>query len=733
MATSGSKSVTVTEWDTLKFSWAQQSQSVANNTTTITWKLELIATEYGYISSSASKAWSVTVNGTNYSGTNTVGISNNSTRRLASGTTTITHGSDGTKTFNYSFSQAFDINFNGWVGTISGSGSGTLNTIPRKSTLSVSNGTLGTSQTLTITRQASSFTHTITYKCGNASGSITGETPVTGTSISWAPPLSLSSQNTAGTSVSVTLTLTTYSGSTPVGSNSYTKTYTIPASVKPSCTLKLEDTTGWDDVYGSPVQGLSKIKITVTPTTSYSSPIMSYSVTADGEKYTSATATTGALKAAGSSTVSATVKDKRGRTGTASYTMSVQAYTAPSISRLVAYRSNSLGATNDQGDYITVIFSAAVTSLNSKNTASYVLRYKKTTATTYTTVDTSALSGVYTATNRTYFIKADTGSSYDIEVSVTDRHHTTTRSTNAPTAFTLMHWGVDGTSMGIGKVAETPGTLEVALDNHFYGSTQQEGNRYAFSSPGEAGTAGYVLMARIAVTDANADTPITFVLSRRKAWAPMTVHVCLANSTATASVLSTFLYEGANYGAFLVQESPLAWAMYVQKSSAYDTITIQDWWMSKTMESRVQVTFPGDLVAELPGEWYRATPLVARSILDSFFPVGYVLILYSHADPNDMYPGSTWARLENAFLWACDPSGTIGQTGGEKEHTLTVSELPSHSHGSVYSQHATGTKSYAWYTTSGTSVAYGSVATGGGAAHNNMPPYIQVSVWRRTN
>lgn len=730
MATSGSKSVTVTSWDTLKFSWSQKSQSVANNTTTITWKMELIATDYGYISSSASKAWAVTVNGTNYSGTTTVGISNNSTRTLASGTTTITHGSDGTKSFNYSFSQEFDINFNGWIGTISGSGSGTLNTIPRKSTLSVSNGTLGTAQTLTITRQATSFTHTVTYKCGSASGTIADKS--TSTSISWTPPLTLSSQNTAGTSVSVTLTLTTYSGSTSVGSNSYTKTFSIPASVKPTCTLKLEDTTGWDDVYGSPVQGLSKIKITVTPTLAYSSPITSYAITADGEKYTTASATTAVLKNAGSSPVTATVKDKRGRTGTASYTMNVQAYNAPSVSKLVAYRSNSLGATNDQGDHITVIFSAAVTSLNSKNTAQYTLKYKKSTETSYTSVNVSALSGVYSVSNRTYFIKADTGSSYDIEVTATDSHHTTTRNTTAPTAFTLMHWGVDGTSMGIGKVAEESGTLEVALDNHFYGSTRQEGNRYAFSTPGVAGSAGYILMARIVVTAANADTPITFVLSRRKAKAPMTVHVCLANATADNSTLSTFFYEGANYGAFFIQESALVWALYVQKSSAYDTITIQDWWMSKTMESRVQVTFPGDLVSSLPGDWYRATPLIAQNILDSFFPVGYILILYSHANPNTMYPGTTWVRVENAFLWACDESGTIGQTGGEKEHTLTVNELPSHTHGSVYSQHATGTKNYAWYTTSGSNVAYGTVATGGGAAHNNMPPFIQVSVWRRT-
>lgn len=135
MATSGSKSVTVTSWDTLKFSWSRSSYSITNNTSTISWTLQLISTSSGKISSTASKTWKVTVNGTSYSGTNTVGIAANTTKTLASGTTTIAHNNDGTKTFSYSFSQQFDINFNGSIGTKSGSGSGTLDSIPRQATL----------------------------------------------------------------------------------------------------------------------------------------------------------------------------------------------------------------------------------------------------------------------------------------------------------------------------------------------------------------------------------------------------------------------------------------------------------------------------------------------------------------------------------------------------------------------------------------------------------------------
>ena len=83
MANSGSKSVTVTSWDTLKFSWEEKSQSIENNTTTISWKMELIAGTYGRFDASSVCDWSVVVNGTSYSGKVNVGIANNATKTLA--------------------------------------------------------------------------------------------------------------------------------------------------------------------------------------------------------------------------------------------------------------------------------------------------------------------------------------------------------------------------------------------------------------------------------------------------------------------------------------------------------------------------------------------------------------------------------------------------------------------------------------------------------------------------
>lgn len=135
MATSGYKDIAVTSWDTLRFSWSRSVYSIAGNSSTIYWELLLISTAYGAIYSSPAKAWSVNVDGNPYSGSISVAIGNNETKILASGSTEIYHNADGSKEFSYSFSQTFNIDFNGWIGTKSGSGTGTLETLPRQATL----------------------------------------------------------------------------------------------------------------------------------------------------------------------------------------------------------------------------------------------------------------------------------------------------------------------------------------------------------------------------------------------------------------------------------------------------------------------------------------------------------------------------------------------------------------------------------------------------------------------
>lgn len=738
MATSGSTTVKVTNWDSLVFSWelvrTYWDSSRSSYYAVVSWKLELVSTSDGAISSTASKKWSVAFGTKEYSGTNTIGIGNNSRKTLASGTHET--GLGATPNSNtvyhrpYSFSQEFGINFSGeQIGTISGSGKMELKNELQAAVLKASNGTLGTEQTLNFSLVTNTLRYKLSYVCGSASGDITGATPVAlGTSRSWTPPISLAAQNTAGTSVPIKLTLTTYQSdsTTVIGTSTQTITCDIPASVKPSCSAVLEDITGVDDFYGSPVQGLSKIKITVTPTLAHGSPIATYAISANGAKYSKAEATTGALLTAGDSPVVVTVTDKRGRSGTWSYTMKVKAYTAPTITALTVHRCNADGSNNDQGAYIRVVFSAAISSMDGKNTAAYKLRYKKSTATAYTEVNFSDLANVWTVTNREYIFAADDSSSYDVDVTATDRHSSVPRATSASTAFSLFDWHPSGTGACFGGVSERERTLQNNL------ALRQVGNTYAHQPSAFDGAKGYTLLATVELKELNVNAPIVFEINRRGALCPMRVYVRFASSSSTLDpALDSITYEGDNYGAFLVKAGPSAWKLFVDNTGGWSNPCLQNWYTTENQMARMTVAFPSEQSETLPQPYWRATPAPMRSLLDYIYPVGSIYLSYSHVSPADLF-GGTWARLENAFLWATSATGTIGQTGGEREVTLTTDQIPAHSHGSVYSQHATGTKDKAWYNTTGSAVAYGPVSTGGGEAHNNMPPYIQVSAWRRT-
>lgn len=445
----------------ISISITQNSQSIANNTSNVTVKVNASWTGGSY--NLTQKSGWLKIDGTTYDFTSSfnTGRTTSGSQALFTKTIDISHAANGTKTLACSASYTSGVS----SGTVTASASKTLTTIPRKSTFSVSNGTLGAAQTITVTRQASTFTHTITYSCGSASGTIC--TKSSDTSVSWTPPLSLASQNTTGLSVSVTLIVTTYSGSTDVGSNTKTISCAIPASVAPSCTLTVTDPTGHFNTYGYFVKGLSKFKVAVSATTAYGSAISSYRTTANGTTYTAAAFTTGALTASGSLKVSSTVTDKRGRKGSASTTLKVLNYSVPAIAKLTVLRCNEDGTANDQGEYVQVTYSANVTSLDDQNSASYMLRYKRASDDTYTEVGLDTHNNVYAVTDGTYIFQADSSSSYSIEFSVTDNHNTTTRSTTASTAFTLLHWNASGTGIGIGKLAEEEDLFDIGLPARF--------------------------------------------------------------------------------------------------------------------------------------------------------------------------------------------------------------------------------------------------------------------------
>lgn len=450
----------------------QNSQNIANNTSNVTVKVNAKWTGGSY--NLLEKSGSCTIDGTTYTFTSpfNTGRTTSGSGNLFTKTLNITHGSDGKKTLAVSASYTSGVS----SGTVSASASKALTTIPRKSTLSVANGTLGTAQTLTVTRQATSFTHTITYTCGNQSGTIC--TKSSSTSISFTPPLSLASQNTSGTSVSIKYTITTYNGNTSVGSNSYTKTCTIPSSVKPSCVVTVEDVGTM--LYGLHLQGLAQLKITVKPTTSYGSPIASYKTVVNGKTYTAASFTTDILNVTGELTITSTVTDNRGRSGSGTQTIQIEPYFKPKFNTARAFRAimvNGVGEESPIGDLIFVEFTSAAKAISGANVAKFSIEYKKASDPEYTICAANQTIPEVTMENFSsggflYSFLADTGSSYEVLITLSDDIDEVTRKIPVSSAAVFMSWhdpegngNFDG--IAFGKVAEESGLFDVGWNARF--------------------------------------------------------------------------------------------------------------------------------------------------------------------------------------------------------------------------------------------------------------------------
>ena len=467
--------------------------NIADNSSTITvdhW-LDCAATYDLYISARTNTA---TVDGEPVPFTSP-GISTAGNQSIKLGTTThkVTHNSDGKKTVTASTKFLMQASIAGtWIESITATGTMVLDDIPRASTLIANNGTLGVAQTLTINKSDSSFTHTISYTCGNATGTIATKTA--NASVSFTPPLSLASQNTTGSSVSVVFTIDTYNGNTKVGSSTKTITCTIPSSVKPTANVTVSDAMGYAATYGGYIQGMSKFKVTVTGTPIYNSPIASYSTTANGSTYTSSSFTTDVIQNSGTATITGKVTDKRGNSGTKSVTATVLAYSKPKITKWSVARCNQNGTENMQGEYAKVTYSCSITSLNSKNTLTSVIKYyTPSDPDKVTSVTDINASTVASFENRTFIFKADSSSSYTIELDITDKFDTTPKITSVSTAFTFHHYkGPNVEAEGKNKfdyaneanyynATGYPATLS-KIDNGIRVTRKSTGSTYAYSS-----------------------------------------------------------------------------------------------------------------------------------------------------------------------------------------------------------------------------------------------------------
>ena len=138
------------------------------------------------------------------------------------------------------------------------------------------------------------------------------------------------------------------------------------------------------------------------------------------------------------------------------------------------------------------------------------------------------------------------------------------------------------------------------------------------------------------------------------------------------------------------------------------------------------------------------------NMVNLIYPVGSIYISTNSTNPNALFGVGTWEQVQGRFLLGQSSSYAAGSTGGEATHTLTEAEMPKHVHKlslnwtSGGSASTSGGEPWAIEMTSGTgdgvgtwpygtdSGASGFGYTGNSQAHNNMPPYLSVYIWKRT-
>lgn len=152
----------------------------------------------------------------------------------------------------------------------------------------------------------------------------------------------------------------------------------------------------------------------------------------------------------------------------------------------------------------------------------------------------------------------------------------------------------------------------------------------------------------------------------------------------------------------------------------------------------VTFTYTNNIVNEVKVIENRLEALGITSVLiDVIYPVGSIYMSVNNVNPATLF-GGEWEQIKDKFLLSSGDVYTNGATGGEATHTLTVNEIPSHRHSRMTQpqgyaeQDKTKSEIISPASGSANAVTKYSDYTGGGQAHNNMPPYLTVNVWKRT-
>lgn len=340
-----------------------------------------------------------------------------------------------------------------------------------KSTASLSPSSLNAGASMTVSfsnANISSTYHKVTWSFGSYSNTVTTSTGAT--SASYTIPLTWINAIPNAVSGTGTVTVATYADSSLVGSNSYVFTLNVPSTVVPS--IGSITATRIDNAvpssWGIYVQNRSGVTLTANNASgSYGSTISSYKFSGSvSSTQTSNTLTVSPITLSGTQTFSVSVTDSRGRSsGSVSCSISVSAYTAPTVTSAVAFRCTSTGTSNEEGTYAGVRVEATYSTQSGKNSLTVSCQYQQVGATSWTTGQNSMALGT------TYVIGGGglaVNYTYHVRFQLTDAFGTVEKIVDVSTTQYTLFFRKGGTGVGFGKACERDYAVEINPDWSFY-------------------------------------------------------------------------------------------------------------------------------------------------------------------------------------------------------------------------------------------------------------------------
>lgn len=166
-------------------------------------------------------------------------------------------------------------------------------------------------------------------------------------------------------------------------------------------------------------------------------------------------------------------------------------------------------------------------------------------------------------------------------------------------------------------------------------------------------------------------------------------------------------------------------------------------WQAGTLVSKAKVTINGTVYEVEPEEYDGQTPLSPENlnqmqeiIFQSIYPVGSIYMSTASTNPATLFSIGTWelwgqGKVPVGIDTEDEDFNVVEKTGGEKTHTLTVNEMPKHTH-EVPTTNSTGSNGWARNGNWSGENSFSSGSEGGDQPHNNLQPYITCYMWKRT-